>query len=329
MLMRFHRSCFLSGTFPRLQRAVVFLSVLFLAFQGHVVMAQDTGSDGYLHETSRKNASKISPYYFGPNAFAIPDIMYQVSPDLLVELTGNAYMGYRGDKTYDVSLRASIPLWTRRANLTLWLPVMEWYRNTPENMAASNIAPEKYGEAQRGHLTGDVYVSIDLQLLEEKRFCPGLTLRAALKTASGGGYDVARYYDSAGYFFDTAVSKRFRLFHPDIYLQAALSGGFLCWQTGTGRQNDAVMYGFLLGFEWKGLRVRETIGGYAGWESSSCVDKELAHDRPFSLKTDVRYGIKNWELIFRYQHGLADYPYNQFQLGLGYHFDILKKRENK
>lgn len=166
-------------------------------------------------------------------------------------------------------------------------------------------------------------------MIEEKKFCPGLTLRAALKTASGGGYDVARYYDSAGYFFDTAVSKRFRLFHPDIYLQAALSGGFLCWQTGTGRQNDAVMCGFLLGFEWKGLRIRETIGGYAGWESSSCVDKELAHDRPLSLKTDVRYSIKNWELIFRYQHGLADYPYNQFQLGLGYHIDILKKREKK
>ena len=52
-------------------------------------------------------------------------------------------------------------------------------------------------------MSGDVYLSIDMQLFEERRIVPSWTLRAALKTASGGGYEIDRYYDCPGYFFDT------------------------------------------------------------------------------------------------------------------------------
>lgn len=60
-------------------------------------------------------------------------------------------------------------------------------------------------------MSGDVYLSIDMQLFEERRIVPSWTLRAALKTASGGGCEIDRYYDCPGYFFDTYFGKTFQI----------------------------------------------------------------------------------------------------------------------
>lgn len=87
--------------------------------------------------------------------------------------------------TTDIFLKTHIPLWMHRANLSLWWPVIEWYDDTKN----------------KGKMSGDVYLSIDMQLFEERRIVPSWTLRAALKTASGGGYEIDRYYDCPGYFF--------------------------------------------------------------------------------------------------------------------------------
>ena len=105
-----------------------------------------------------------------------------------------------------------------------------------------------------GHEAGDVYVSTDIQLLKARKFTPDITLRAAIKTASGGSFEKARYYDNPGYFFDMSVGKSLYFGKGKTFpyadatdakmeLRFAGSAGFLCWQTDNGRQNDAVMYG--------------------------------------------------------------------------------------
>ena len=122
------------------------------------------------------------------------------------------------------------------------MPVMEWYRNSDENMDVCRIPEEHREDARKGHLSGDVYVSTDIQVLKEKRWRTDWVVRAALKTASGGEYYHARYYDSPGYFFDTSLGKSFSLGRDAKWnhrLRGALSTGFLCWQTDNGRQNDA------------------------------------------------------------------------------------------
>lgn len=63
-------------------------------------------------------------------------------------------------------------------------------------------------------MSGDVYLSVDMQLFEERRIVPSWTLRAALKTASGGGYEIDRYYDCPGYFLIPILVKRSRLRAP-------------------------------------------------------------------------------------------------------------------
>ncbi len=251
----------------------------------------------------------VSPYYFGPNAFPIPDILVRTGGQLKIELAGDYFYGKKSH-TSDVFLKADIPLWTSRANLSLWWPAIEWYDNS----------------TNRGHMSGDVYLSINMQLLEESVRRPSWTLRAAIKTASGGGYEIARYYDCPGYFFDTYFGKIFRLGSAGI--QICGGGGFLCWQTANGRQNDAIQYGLLVGLHLAKFSVSESFGGYCGWESSACNDGHLAHDRPMSLKTRIAYNIdSHWQINAMVQHGLMDYPYTQIHLGIAYSIDILRHKK--
>lgn len=251
----------------------------------------------------------VSPYYFGPNAFPIPDILTHTNSQLKIELAGDYFPGKKHHTT-DLFLKADIPLWTSRVNLSLWWPVIEWYEI----------------QKNRGHLSGDVYLSINLQLLEESARRPSWTLRAAIKTASGGGYKIARYYDCPGYFFDTYIGKTFRFGNIDI--QVCGGGGFLCWQTDKGKQNDAFQYGLLLGLNLSKFSISESFGGYSGWQSTRGENAHLVHDRPMSLKTKLAYDIdKHWEVNVMVQHGLRDYPYTQIHMGVAYNIAILRHKE--
>lgn len=286
-----------------------------------------------LDKPSLKQVTLISPYYFGPNAFPVPEMLDgRLQNELRVELSGDYFHGYRGDHTEDVSLKLIIPLWTSRANLSLWMPVMEWFRNSNENIQTCRIQPEHQADARKGSLMGDVFLSIDMQLLKEKRYRPDWVLRAALKTASGGDFYLARYYDSPGYFFDTSVAKSFAVGRNKNWnhqLRAALSTGFLCWQTDNGRQDDAVQFGVMAKYENRHFSVAETFAGYSGWEHNASNGGETAHDRPVILRTDMIGHVKKFDIVVAYQYGLRDYPYHQIRLGLAYKWDILKMKNEK
>ncbi len=269
----------------------------------------------------------ISPYYFGPNAFAIPDMLDGTTErDLRVEVVADHFAGFEKDKTTDVAFKIQIPLFTERANLSVWMPVMEWYENTLERQQTCRLQDSV---ALRGCLAGDVYVSTDIWALQSERHWVDLTVRAAIKSASGGGYTEARYYDNPGYFFDVTLAKPIRF--KDSFLEElrfAVSTGFLCWQTDNGRQNDAVMYGAMIKLKTKHFTLSETFGGYAGWEGRDCkVQKEIAHDCPMSLKTNLTAHYKQFEVLFQYQYGLQDWPFHQFRVGVAYNFDVLKYKK--
>ena len=286
-----------------------------------------------LTEASLSDVTQISPYYFGPNAFAVPEMLDgRVQKVLRVELAGDYFPGFRGDHTGDISLKVNIPLWTDRVNLSLWMPVMEWYRNSDESLDATNILPEHREGARKGNLSGDVYVTADIQLLRERRWRPDWVVRAALKTASGGEYFHARYYDSPGYFFDTALGKSFALGSSPTWkhnLRLALSTGFLCWQTDNGRQNDAVQFGAMVKWENRHFSLSETFAGYSGWEHHASNGGDQAHDVPMVLRTDFVYHVKQFDVVAAYLYGLHDYPYHQVRLGVAYRWDILKVKSKR
>lgn len=246
-----------------------------------------------------KNNRYVSPDYFGSNAFPIPDMLDgSVKDKLCVEVAGDYYWGHYKDNTKTIYARIFIPLFSDRVNLTLWYQLLEFYKVSSDWKQHCGV-----DGFRGGHEWGDIYVSTDIQLLKESKSKPGVTIRAALKSASGGSYRKARFYDCPGYFFDASIGKVFRK------VKVAASGGFLCWQTDNGCQNDAVMFSSL--FEY-GLNyhIGFICNGYLGWQRNG--------DCPVNVKLYAEKPMGNLTPFLNIQVGLHNYPYTLLRIGLRY-----------
>ncbi len=268
----------------------------------------------------------VAPYYFGPNAFPVPEMMdgYTFS-DLHVELAVDGYFGYKGDKTEDIFARINIPLFTRWVNLSVWIPAIEWFQMTTERQAECRLQDSI---AISGYSGGDAYVSTDIQVLSKdfKRlkdkpyahYIPDITVRAVLKSASGGNYGKARYYDAPGYWFDATFGGEILKKESPISLRWGFTGGFSCWQTSNGRQNDGIMYGLKLNMGHQYVNAQIDWRGYIGWENYG--------DRPMVTSAKVTGHIKGFHPYILYQYGIKDYPFHQLRVGLVYTVSILKNK---
>ena len=267
--------------------------------------------------------SLVAPGYFGPNAFPVPDMLDgTTSSDLRVELYGDGFLcsmtsNPTDDVTFDVFAKATIPLFTDRVNLVIWMPVVEWFRSGPAVNALRRVQnPDRWIS---GVDSGDAYVSTDILILDERKRGCGLVLRAALKSASGNSFGTARVYDAPGYFFDVAVGRDIvKSADGKTVFRTALSTGFLCWQTGNGRQNDAVMYGALASLKTGHFKAEVNYGGYVGWEGKG--------DRPMTLKTKLSWSIGRCSINAMYQVGFVDWPFHQVRLGAAYSFPLTPRK---
>lgn len=284
----------------------LFLLCILITFVSH------TKAQTHIEKPDLSIPSLVAPAYFGPNAFPIPDMSDGSTTDRLeFELYGDGFIctltpDIKNDITFDVFAKATIPLFTHRVNLTIWMPMVEWFRSGPEVNRLRRVQnPDRWIS---GTDSGDAYVSTDILILDEEKCGYGLVLRAALKSASGNSFSTARVYDCPGYFFDIAAGR-------DVYksadnktrLRMALSTGFLCWQTANGRQNDAVMYGVLTSMTSGRFKAELNYGGYVGWEG--------AGDCPMTLKTKLSWDIGRFSIAAMHQVGFMDWPFHQFRLG--------------
>ena len=251
----------------------------------------------------------IAPGFFGPNALPVIDMNDgQTYEQLRVELAADVYFGFNNDKTADLFARVHVPLFTRWANLSLWMPLCEWYSQADGT----------------GYGAGDVYISTEVQVLhhswfktEKAKYIPQMTIQLGMKTASGGQYERKRHFDSPGYFFDLSIGQTFPI--RQVSIRLAGSAGFLCWQTTEGRQNDAVMYGLQAQLLHEYFSLQATWGGYVGWERYG--------DAPMSIKARAAGHIKGFEPYVQYQYGIQDFPFHQLRVGLVYNIDILKRKK--
>lgn len=262
--------------------------------------------------------SKVAPAYFGPNAFPVPDMLDgRTSSKLVAELYADSFFctmtdNLTDDVTVDLAAKFTIPLFSDRVNLVLWMPMVEYFRTTPY---VNSLRRLEDTSVLSGTDSGDAYVSTDIRILEQDRHGYDLAIRAALKSASGNSFSKGRVYDCPGYFFDAAIGRDI-LKCSDMNLRVALSSGFLCWQTDNGRQNDAVMYGAMLAFTKGRFNADAALGGYVGWEGDG--------DRPMTIKTNLSWAFNRLSLVLHHQSGFKDWPYHQFRIGVTYSFDILK-----
>lgn len=253
----------------------------------------------------------VAPAFFGPNALPIPDMSDgQTYDKLRVELAADGYFGYDGSRTADLFARVQVPLFTRWANVSIWMPVCEWYKQYDGS----------------GHGAGDVYLSTDVQVLhnswfkgENAQWIPQIVVRLGMKTASGEQFERRRHFDDPGYFFDAAIGESIPM--GPVELRLSGSAGFLCWQTADARQNDAVMYGLQAQLRHTYASLQATWGGYVGWEEYG--------DRPMSLKLRAAGHIQGFEPYVQYQWGIKDYPFHQLRIGIVYNIHILKANSER
>lgn len=274
--------------------------------------------------TLSKNPTGIAPAYFGPNALPVPDMQDgRVESNLRVELAGDGYWGYEGDRTADVFARVCVPLFTRWANLTIWMPLQEWYRMTPERQRTCRLQDTTI---IAGHGAGDAYVTTNIQLLsgdfpcfagrDRRYWYPDISLRAAIKSASGGQFGLARHFDNPGYWFDVAIGENLLPATCPVALRLSGTAGFLCWQTDNGRQNDAVLYGLKLALRQQYVSLSAAWQGYVGWENYG--------DRPMVVKVTLAGHVGQFEPFVNYQYGIRDYPFHMLRVGFAYNFNILR-----
>lgn len=75
-------------------------------------------------------------------------------------------------------------------NLSLWMPVVEFYSNTAESLAWQD--PQV--RSLKGTAIGKLYISTDIQLLRQTRTRPDIVVRAAIVTASEDTEKYARFF---------------------------------------------------------------------------------------------------------------------------------------
>lgn len=252
----------------------------------------------------------MSSQYFGPNAMPVPDMLDgTVSKRFYAELSYDYYAGRYGDATHDIFAKVNIPVFSPRINLSLWMPIIEYYRNTDSSIEHQH--PQKAKKS--GFEFGNLYVSTDIHILKQKKICPDMTLRAGLITASGGSDMYGRYFDSPGYFFDTSVAKTFNVCRErQSSVTVICNLGFLCWQVKSNSQNDAFLYGLKTKYDEPRFSASLAWQGYSGWIGNG--------DRPMVVKASFTYKLKHFRPLVAYQYGIRNYPFQQIRVGLGYVF---------
>lgn len=262
--------------------------------------------------------TKISPLYFGPYTFPLPENnLGRIDTELRADLAFDYVHGHMGDRTIAPTFLLNLPLWTDRASVRVWGEFHEWYTDTPETHVFRRIQ-DKY--PLQGNDSGNIFMSLDLQLLRERRYIPSVAFRTIFLFATGDKYECARHYDAPGYAFDLTVGKDF-VFGGGASgahsLRPSAGIGFVCWQIDRGDQNDALLLEAGLSYKYSWLGLSASYGQYTGRIGKGLPDStEPEGDAPktVSARLDVRFGM--FAPFICFQYGLQDWPFTQLRAGL-------------
>lgn len=286
-------------------------TISFLLYAAAMLIPVTLRAQEYLPYSVIGDPSGTAPYFFGPSAFPVPDMVKDTSGKIKCQLNGDFSWGNltpATDRAATLGFGLSLPLWTDRANLSIYGQFHEWYWDTPEVRKVRQVKPEY---ALNGNCAGDVYVSINMRVLNERKYVPLTVVRVALKSASGDDYEKARYFDAPGYHFDACLTKSFMLAGDPFFkgVKASFNFGFVCWQTDIGCQNDAWLLAGSLEMVTRIANASVDIGGFSG--------REHYYDSPLTLKVKLEMlPDRMFSPFVMYQKGLRDWPFTQVRAGV-------------
>jgi hypothetical protein len=248
--------------------------------------------------------------HFGPNALPVPEVYDgRIPATNRIEVSGDAYWGF-GDQTQSLSTRLEYVAIPGKLSIAGWGVLAEHYRTTD---AVRDFRASQVLYPDETLLIGDLYLSTNLALLQEKRWMPDLMLEITLKTSSSKTSSSARYFDTPGYYFNLTAGKSLR-FRDSWLEELRLVGnlGFLCYQLNQEHQNDAPLYGGKMLLTSGSWMLEGGLHGYSGWLEQG--------DRPMVLRGKLNYRQGPATFFLQYQHALRDYPFRRIQTGI--RFDL-------
>ena len=247
-----------------------------------------------------------TPKYFGPNAFRIQELNSgRLSTRWELEVRGE-YHYYTGDRTKDLFGRLYIPIANGKAGVEISGVIYETYltdeKTKQERNAVENSPPIT--------CIGDLIITSYYQLLQSDKVCD-ISVSGTLKTASGGRLCDARYTDAASYWFEGTFGRNLlQTADQSIALRAQGMIGFYCWMTNdlVHRQNDAILYGYGGSLKLKNMTLAANWSGFHGYMKKG--------DRPVLFRSKMDFEVKKNILSLRYNHGIRDFLYDTYSVGI-------------
>ena len=247
-----------------------------------------------------------TPRYFGPNAFRI----HELNSGLLstrweIEVRGE-YHYYTGDQTKNIFGRLYIPIANGKAGIEISGVAYETYRMDKSTQQARN-AIETHPPIT---CMGDLIISSHYQLMRSDKVCD-ISVSGTLKTASGNRLCDARYTDAASYWLEMTTGRNLlQTVDQSIALRVQGMIGFYCWMTNDmiHRQNDAILYGYGGSLKLKSLTLAANWSGFHGYLKNG--------DRPVIFRSKLDFEVKKNILSLRYNHGIRDFLYDTYSVGL-------------
>jgi len=276
---------------------------------------------------STYSQTPYSTAWFGPNANPVPEFTDATIPaKTTLSLMGDYYFGH-GDHTENGYFKIEIPLLSERVSLKIWSTVLEHYQVTDLLSAKRQMDNGN----TTGTANGDFYVQTRMLILKETESAPAIILNATLKTASGTNQQYRRYFNTAGYYFDTEIGKSIFTKSNFIHeIRGVANLGFMCWDTERqSTQDDAPMYGgkIIVGNDhWK---LENTLSGYWGWMHTNKGYGSNFGDAPMIYTAKIIKITKNINYFAQYEYGIHDFPYHQIRLGVSFPIEKLTPKYSK
>lgn len=252
----------------------------------------------------------LNTAHMGPNALPVPDFEEGRMPGgIRLQMAGESHL-MPGETTLNTRMRLFLPLYSKRAGLSLHMVPLERYEmDTVVRDARS--ARDRDGQ---GYSVGDLYLGTYIQLTDNHPNWPDLLLRLHLRTASGNRLEAARFTDTPGYYFDLTASEEWHYQHPFWQgLRAHFALGFYAWQTHRADylQNDALLASGGLSVKMGGWHLSQSLAGYHGYLRNG--------DRPLVWRIGLSSAYQSRiRYFFRWQKGLHDFPYWSLRAGVDF-----------
>lgn len=268
---------------------------------------------------------QIAPGKLGPNALPVPVIDWAQIGEFSKVETGAHYHYMTGDTAINSYFSFLWNIAPKRAAVRIWGQPSETFRMTDNVRDDRQIYYDDTGWITQ---VGDLFISTYIQLINERKFIPSVSVNYTLKTTTGGNMH-GRYTDASLDYFYLALGKSF-FFENGIVDEVRVAGlcGFYVWQTNKVEmaQDEGPVFVGGIKIRKGSYNIQSDFGGYTGYDAYEFIDRASGEDRiqgnndPLVLRSRVERTGKHFDLSFEYQTGFRDYHYQTFRFNISYRF---------